>query len=260
MQAGNLGLPKEAYGDTFLVTFCQESLAHHKESGDSLGGSRGGPGAGDGGEEVGPPIFFKKNIFVVVCPPSFEEHERESISIRYSIQAKCMDASLKVENTIVDQEEVIPIIEERLGDISQIKTKYEIIIMPNKAQADGDILYPNTALIRNFIKSKDIKVCIAVKEPHKYVGLYSCDQILPTLIFIGGAVTTIGLNILSCFIYDKYFKNSTKSPNATISLEYMELNNQSTTLKRTAMKGTVSDVIKTLEALKEDDKNGNIKT
>jgi len=73
-------------------------------------------------------------------------------------------------------------------------------------------------------------------------------------------VTTIGLNILSCFIYDKYFKNSTKSPNATISLEYMELNNQSTTLKRTAMKGTVSDVIKTLEALKEDDKNGNIKT
>ena len=103
-----------------------------------------------------------------------------------SIRSKNMDAKLKVENTIVDQKELISILEERLGDISQIKTKYEIIVMPNKAQAEGDILYPNTALIRNFIKSENIKVGVACKEPHKYIGLYSDNIILPVLIFIGG--------------------------------------------------------------------------
>lgn len=153
--------------------------------------------------------------------------------------------TLKVENDIVEPSEIVPLIEERLGNIDQIRTNYAVIIMPSKTSPEGDVLNSKTTDLRNLLNSYGIKATIAVKEPHKYLGLYSSDIILPTLAIIQNGMETLILSVIANIIYDKYIKRSGNSGNK-LCFEYIRLNIKDINFERVKLEGSAKEVVEKL--------------
>ncbi len=69
----------------------------------------------------------------------------------------------------------------------------------------------------------------------------SADVILPTLLFLGSAAVSVGLNVLANWIYDRWIKRDAKLP-PTIRAEYAELDLNGTVVRWRRIEGPVSEV------------------
>lgn len=150
--------------------------------------------------------------------------------------------------TIVDSSYMLGILEERLGDFSQIITNYDAVILPVSMKPEGDLLSPNTAHIKGLIKKSGLKPAIAKKEPHEYIAQYSSDAIYPTLLALKDAAIPVVQIIIASYIYDNYIKNHRSNENIKIS--YTRFNIGNNNFFKKTIEGPAAEVVKLLKGHK----------
>ena len=144
-------------------------------------------------------------------------------------------------------------------DPEKLITGRDVLILPTNTIVESvgmtvDV-FPNT--------TKDILVSLAENglqvelygdaERHRTLVRKSADVILPVLLFAGNAVVSIGLNILSNWLYERHSKAKTISP--SIRVEYAELGTGGTVTQWRRVEGPADQVC---NLLRENSKNSKV--
>jgi len=117
----------------------------------------------------------------------------------------------------IDSAYMLGILEERLGNVSELAGSYDVVILPVSMKPDGDLLSPTTAYIKGLIKESGLNPAIAKKDPYKYIAQYSAEAIYPQLLILNDAVVGVILGIFANYIYDNFIKNPKSNENIKIT-------------------------------------------
>lgn len=149
----------------------------------------------------------------------------------------------------IDSSYMIGILEERLGNFSQIASNYDAVILPVSMKSDGDLLSPNTAYIKGLIKENGLKPAVAKKDPYKYIAKYSTEAIYPQLLVLKDTAVTVILAIFANYVYDNFIRNHNSKENITIS--YTQYNIHNNKFVKKTIEGPAEEVVALLDGRKE---------
>jgi hypothetical protein len=151
--------------------------------------------------------------------------------------------------TEIDSANILGVLEERLGDFSQLEADYDTVILPVYIKPDGDLLSPSTAYIKGLIKKRGLKPAIAKNDSYKYVGQYSAEAIYPQLLILKDSAVTVILAILANYIYDNFIKSHTSDEN--IKITYTKYDISKKKFFKKTIEGPAKDVVELLNGHKE---------
>jgi hypothetical protein len=123
---------------------------------------------------------------------------------------------LLIEERTVGLSEMTSILDDRFEDNKKILDFSDVIILPALVRSEGDLLNPLTPDIRVILSENNLKVNVAVKEPHKYLGLYDADVILPCLLIVLPHIVPIIHGIIANYIFEHVRHDATVTYEETI--------------------------------------------
>lgn len=115
-------------------------------------------------------------------------------------------------------------------------------------EKNTELFNPHVPDIKKYFSMNgyNIEIIRDSKKQVKYEILYDNEIILPVLFFIGNGALTIGLNMLSNFLYEKYFGSNRK-----IKADIIEMETDKIKASRYKIEGDAEYVIKAIKELKD---------